>query len=677
MKLRDIKIGRKVAFLIGSSVLQLVCFGLVAYWALQTFNQGLEETRKEGRRSALGLQVSAHANTIGVVVANGMLANRFDDETMNRIAAVRKEYLACFDELSSLSRTAEGTRLRDGMEDTTRQWREADNILIQEVKAGRQAEALTTYHKKVLPRLEELQARLTEYLRYRDGRLQVVNQQVAASVSRSAILLAVFGLIGLTVSVVLGTAISRSIAAPLSEAVECLGTVAQGDLMAKVRPESLQRQDEIGKLSSAVQSMTAGLREVVKDVTAGIQVLSTSSTELSVNSGRMSESGRQTAERSHSVAVAAEQMTANAITVSAGMEQAVNHLASVATATEQMTATIGEIAGNSEKARRITEEATRQAVTIGEQMDQLGHAAREIGKVTEVITEISSQTNLLALNATIEAARAGSAGKGFAVVANEIKGLAQQTAAATEDIKSRIAGVQSSTSRGIAEVNRVSQVIHEVSDIVGSIAAAIEEQATVTKDIARNIGETSTGVREANERVSESSQATEEIAKAIAGVDQAAGEMAAGSERVRTSSSDLSNLAERLQTAVARFRMAGDHGEMLKRAISAHSAWSARLKAAIDTGHLDIPVNTVRANNQCQFGKWLYGGGLTAAETQTEHYRQTSQLHARFREEAAKVAELAIQGQKQAAEQAMGPASEYVKISAALTKALTEWSAAA
>ena len=100
-------------------------------------------------------------------------------------------------------------------------------------------------------------------------------------------------------------------------------------------------------------------------------------------------------------------MTANVITVSAGMEQAANNLASVATATEQMTATIGEIAGNSEKARRITEEATRQSVIIGEQMDQLGRAALEIGKVTEVITEISSQTNLLALNATIEAARAG------------------------------------------------------------------------------------------------------------------------------------------------------------------------------------------------------------------------------------------------------------------------------
>ena len=196
-----------------------------------------------------------------------------------------------------------------------------------------------------------------------------------------------------------------------------------------------------------------------------------------------------------------------------------------------MTATIGEIASNSEKARRITEEATRQAARISEQMNHLGAAALEIGKVTETITEISSQTNLLALNATIEAARAGSAGKGFAVVANEIKELAQQTAVATEDIKSRIAGVQSSTNAGIAEIGKVTQVIQEVSDIVASIAAAIEEQSTVTKDIARNIGEASIGVRDANTRVAETSHATSEIARDIAGVDQARANMADGSEQ--------------------------------------------------------------------------------------------------------------------------------------------------
>jgi methyl-accepting chemotaxis protein len=218
-----------------------------------------------------------------------------------------------------------------------------------------------------------------------------------------------------------------------------------------------------------------------------------------------------------------------------------------------MTTTIGEIASNSEKARRITEEATRQAARISEQMNELGAAAQQIGKVTETITEISSQTNLLALNATIEAARAGSAGKGFAVVANEIKELAQQTAAATEDIKARIAGVQSSTAGGITEIGKVSQVIHDVSDIVASIAAAIEEQATVTKDIARNISEASTGVQDANKRVSEASQATSQIARDIAGVDQAAGQMAEGSHQVKTSATELSRVAEKLQTTVQRF----------------------------------------------------------------------------------------------------------------------------
>ena len=77
------------------------------------------------------------------------------------------------------------------------------------------------------------------------------------------------------------------------------------------------------------------------------------------------------------------------------MEQTATNLTNVSSHTEQMTCTIGEIAGNSEKARHITEEATRQAARITEQMNQLGTAAREIGKVTETITEISSQTNLL------------------------------------------------------------------------------------------------------------------------------------------------------------------------------------------------------------------------------------------------------------------------------------------
>jgi methyl-accepting chemotaxis protein len=196
-----------------------------------------------------------------------------------------------------------------------------------------------------------------------------------------------------------------------------------------------------------------------------------------------------------------------------------------------------------------------QAVRITTQIQQLGQAAKEIGKVTQTISEISSQTNLLALNATIEAARAGSAGKSFAVVANEIKELAQQTAAATEDIKARVASVQSSTAGGIAEIEKISTVIHEVSDIVGSIAAAIEEQAMATKEISRNIAEASTGVGDANVRVSESSVATLEIAKEIVVVDRAAEQMAEGSGQVRNSASELSNVAEHLLQAMSKFQV--------------------------------------------------------------------------------------------------------------------------
>ncbi len=232
-----------------------------------------------------------------------------------------------------------------------------------------------------------------------------------------------------------GVVLARGIAAPLTGVVTHLGRIAEGDLSQDAPAEVQARGDEIGMLARAQQTMIVALRKMIQEISSGIQVLSSSSTELMSSSSQMTSGSRHASDKAHSVSAAAEQMSSNITSVAAGMEQTTTNLSHVSTSTEQMTSTIGEIAQNSEKARRITDEATRQAARITEQINQLGVAAREIGKVTETITEISSQTNLLALNATIEAARAGSAGKGFAVVATEIKALAQQTAAATEDIK--------------------------------------------------------------------------------------------------------------------------------------------------------------------------------------------------------------------------------------------------
>jgi hemerythrin-like metal-binding protein len=260
-------------------------------------------------------------------------------------------------------------------------------------------------------------------------------------------------------------------------------------------------------------------------------------------------------DRAGTVAVAAEEASANTTSVAAGMEQAASNLSSVASATEEMSATVGEIASNAEKARAISEQATVQAQTISALMQQFGRAAQEIGKVTETITDISSQTNLLALNATIEAARAGAAGKGFAVVANEIKELARQTATATEDIKAKIAGVQTSAGSAITDVEKIAAVIKDVGSLVSSIAASIEEQAAVTKDVAGNIAQASAGVKDSNERIAQTATVSKDIARDMAAVNAATGEIRRGGEQVKASTVELSKLADQLKAAAAQFKV--------------------------------------------------------------------------------------------------------------------------
>jgi methyl-accepting chemotaxis protein len=165
-----------------------------------------------------------------------------------------------------------------------------------------------------------------------------------------------------------------------------------------------------------------------------------------------------------------------------------------------MTSTIGEISGNLEKARRITEGAMEQAGRITAQIQQLSQAAQEIGKVTETLSEISAQTNLLGPECHHWGGARRLGRQRVCRGGDRDQGTRPETDQATEDIKPRAQSVPSSTAGGIAEIEKISVVFREVSDIVGSMAAAIEEQATVTKEISWNIAEASMGVRDGNLR---------------------------------------------------------------------------------------------------------------------------------------------------------------------------------
>ena len=92
-------------------------------------------------------------------------------------------------------------------------------------------------------------------------------------------------------------------------------------------------------------------------------------------------------------------------------------------------------------------------------MRVLAEGAQRIGDVVGLISTIAGQTNLLALNATIEAARAGEAGKGFAVVASEVKGLAQQTAKATEEVSGQIARMQEATREAVEAIRGIGRTM--------------------------------------------------------------------------------------------------------------------------------------------------------------------------------------------------------------------------
>ncbi len=336
-----------------------------------------------------------------------------------------------------------------------------------------------------------------------------------------------------------------------SEIANIANRIAKGDLTVKFNGNG----KPLTGVYMDMKQMTHNLSKMFKDITGGVQTLTSSSTELSAVSEQMASNSQNTSDRSNNVASSAEEMATNMNSVAAATEQTTANIQMIVSAAEEMSATISEIAKNTAQGSQTTAEAVRKAETVSKKVDKLGTAASEISKVTETIADISEQTNLLALNATIEAARAGEAGKGFAVVAGEIKALAQQTAEATEEISSRIGDVQATTQESVSAIESIVNIINEINTIVTSVATAIEEQSATTQEISNNVSQAAEGVQEVNENVNQTSAVAGEVTTDIHQVSQSADEMNTGSLQVNESAVELSTLAENLNEMVGRFRL--------------------------------------------------------------------------------------------------------------------------
>ena len=302
-----------------------------------------------------------------------------------------------------------------------------------------------------------------------------------------------FGLVALAAfAAVLYAFVRRAVTRPLAEVRDAAVRIAEGDLTVQIASRG---QDEIGRLTDAMNGISRNLSAVVGNVRDGAEQIANASQEIS---------------------------TGNLDLCSRTEEQAAS-LATTASSMGELTETVRQNADHARQANALAVNASSVAQKGGsmvaqviDTMESINQSSRKIGDITGVIDGIAFQTNILALNAAVEAARAGEQGRGFAVVANEVRNLAQRSAAAAREIKALIAASNSDVEAGSrlvseagATMNEVLASVGRVTDIMADISAASAEQSSGLEQVNLAIGEMDESTQRNAALVEEASAATQ------------------------------------------------------------------------------------------------------------------------------------------------------------------------
>lgn len=324
---------------------------------------------------------------------------------------------------------------------------------------------------------------------------------------------------------------------PIKTMTEIVRRLAAGDLKSEIQYRG--RRDEIGAIAEAVQIFKESAVEKERLAEVARQEADKQATrrgELEALIGGFEGKARNILDTFASAALdmrkTAESLSATTseasdrgASVAAASHEASANVRSVAGAATQLGASVNEISRQVAQSSQVADQAKRAVQGVNSDVATLSDTAGAIGNVVRMISDIAGQTNLLALNATIEAARAGEAGKGFAVVAAEVKGLATQTAKATQEIATQISDVQSATANAVSSIGSIASTIEQMSEIAAAITDAMQQQLTATHEIDRNVHHAAVATQEVGTNIGRVAQAVSHTEQSASAVLDAAGNL--------------------------------------------------------------------------------------------------------------------------------------------------------
>lgn len=355
----------------------------------------------------------------------------------------------------------------------------------------------------------------------------------------------------------------------LGEAMKIMNTATQKMSQgARVQLEAgEQTAMTVGEMIASIKGVAenaAEMSQAATNASSSVAEMAASIEEVAVNAGGLSSAAEDTASSIVQTLASIRQVTENTEALSSSAEQTSSSIT-------EMSATVKAVEQKAQESARLAEKVARSASqqgmaaareamtgmenirstveTTAEVINRLGKRSQEIGQILKVIDEVTDQTSLLALNAAILAAQAGEHGKGFSVVAEEIRELAERTAASTKEIANVIAAVQQETAASVQAMGKGLRAVESGVDLVKITSDVFEDVAESSKqsaDMARAIELTTA---EQAKGLAQITDASVNIAEQIERIAHAMQEQQKGSERIAQAAEKMRDITRQMKTA--------------------------------------------------------------------------------------------------------------------------------